>query len=574
MHSACGRYVIVFNGEVYNFAALRKELAPSGHLFRGHSDTEVMLAAIRQWGLEAAIRRFIGMFAFALWDREERRLHLVRDRLGIKPLFYGWAGRHFLFGSELKALRAHPAFKVDIDRDSIAELLRFGYIPAPHTIYRGVSKLAPGTLLTVSPERGPGGGETATYWDARSIAASGMSARLTGSDAELTDALDGLLQDSIGLRMISDVSLGAFLSGGIDSSTVVAIMQSRSRIPVKTFTIGFDEASYDEAKQAKAVARHLKTEHTELYVSPSDALALVPQIPEWYDEPFADSSQLPTYLVSQLSRRHVTVALSGDGGDELFAGYNRYYSAPAIWRIVSMLPKSVRRRMTNFLAGAPLDTLDRFASFLPRRYEGVRKSTESVPMNDGLTDVDAVYQHLLRHWESPTTVVIGAHDRESIPPVEICDFIERAQLLDLMTYLPDDILTKVDRASMAVGLEARVPLLDHRIVEFAWHLPFSVKLRERRRKWLLRQVLYRYVPRALVERPKMGFGVPIDVWLRGPLREWGETLLGDARLREDGYFDPATITARWREHLSGRRNWQYHLWNVLMFQAWKDKWLG
>ena len=579
MLSACGRYVIVFNGEVYNFRALRAELEPRGHRFRGHSDTEVMLAAISEWGLEAAVRRFIGMFAFALWDREQRILSLVRDRLGIKPLYYGWSGRVFLFASELKAIRSHPSFRAEIDRDAIASYMRHNYIPAPRTIYKGCFKLPPGAILRLKSGANDLPLEPETYWSAREIAKSGLADPLDVPVAEAEGALEALLRDAVKLRLESDVPLGAFLSGGIDSSTVVALMQAESARPVRTFTIGFRETGYDEAAHAKAVAKHLGTDHTELYVEPEDALDLIPKIPDWYDEPFADSSQLPTFLVSQMTRRHVTVALSGDGGDELFAGYDRYFWAESIWRAVGGIPERWRERLAGLLTRFSPATVDRIAAFVPSRWRPPHPGDKSQKLARTLRldSVDAVYRRLLSHWEEPERLVLGATEPKGILwdeslAQEFLEFIPRAQLLDLVTYLPDDILTKVDRASMAVGLEARVPLLDHRVVELAWRLPFSLKVHKGQRKWLLRRVLSRYVPTELVERPKMGFGVPIDTWLRGPLRDWAEDLLDERRLGQEGFFDPQLVREKWLEHLSGHRNWHYHLWDVLMFQAWRARW--
>jgi asparagine synthase (glutamine-hydrolysing) len=577
MHSACRRYVVVFNGEVFNFRTLRQELEPRGHRFRGHSDTEVMLAAIVEWGLEEAIRRFIGMFAFALWDRQERVLHLVRDRLGIKPLYYGWANRTFLFASELKGLRAHPAFLPEIDRNALAAYMRHNYVPCPHTIYRGVFKLPPGSILTVSA-RGQEP-ELKTYWSARTVARDGLRAPSETSLEETISLLDALLRDAIKLRLESDVPLGAFLSGGVDSSTVVSLMQAQSARPVRTFTVGFHETDYDEAAHARAVAEHLHTDHTELFVEPADVLRLIPQIPDWYDEPFADSSQLPTFLVSQMTRQHVTVSLSGDGGDELFAGYDRYFWAESIWRVTGRIPATWRRRLARLLTRLSPTQIDRIAAFVPPRIRPPRVGDKSHKLANTLRldSIDGVYRRLISHWTEPERVVLGATEPKGIVWDETLaddfpEFVPRAQFLDLVTYLPDDILTKLDRASMAVSLEARVPLLDHRVVEFAWRLPLALKVRNGQTKWILRQVLYRYVPPQLIERPKMGFGVPIESWLRGPLREWAEGLLEERRLREDGYLDPEPIRQKWTEHLSGHRNWHYLLWDVLMFQAWRERW--
>jgi asparagine synthase (glutamine-hydrolysing) len=580
MHSACGRYVITFNGEVFNFRALRQELEPRGQPFRGHSDTEVMLAAVVEWGLEEAVRRFIGMFAFALWDRRERVLHLVRDRLGIKPLYYGWANRTFLFASELKALRPHPEFKPEIDRNALTAFMRYSYIPCPHTIYRGFFKLPPGSILSVRTTEADSRPVLTTYWSARDVARRGIAEHLRVSTEEVTARLEALLRDAVKLRLESDVPLGAFLSGGVDSSTVVALMQAESVRPVRTFTIGFHEGDYNEALHAKAIAAHLHTDHTELYVEPSDVLRLIPRIPDWYDEPFADSSQLPTFLVSQMTRRHVTVSLSGDGGDELFAGYARYFWAESIWRVAGRIPEEWRLRAAGWLTKLSPTRIDQIAAVLPLRMRPPRAGDKSHKLASTLhlDSVDAVYRRLLSQWTEPELVVLGAAEPKGIVwdeslPDDFPDFVPRAQFLDLVTYLPDDVLTKVDRASMAVSLEVRVPLLDHRIVEFAWRLPLALKVRDGQTKWILRQVLYRHVPRELIERPKMGFGVPIDAWLRGPLREWAESLLDERRLRQDGYLNPAPIRQKWAEHLSGHRNWHYLLWDVLMFQAWRQKWL-
>jgi asparagine synthase (glutamine-hydrolysing) len=572
MLSADGRFVIVFNGEIYNFAGLRQELTSLGHSFRGTSDTEVMLASVCQWGVEYAVKHFNGMFAFALWDRREQRLHLVRDRLGIKPLYYTRMGPVLLFGSELKALRAHPAFQAEIDRNALVLQLRLSYIPAPYSIYQGVKKLTPGSILTIDAAQGPGNAQPQPFWSARQIAEQGVAHPFEGSAAEAAGELERLLRQSLSERMIADVPLGAFLSGGVDSSTVVTLMQAQSARPVKTFTIGFYEDSYNEAVYAKAVAAHLGTEHTELYVTPEEAQAVIPRLPTLYDEPFSDPSQIPTFLVSQLARRHVTVSLSGDGGDELFAGYNRYYYGRQIWQNVSWLPRPLRA------AGGRLLGL-----FSPGQLEAVQKGTRQSEVAEkvrkvaevlGAENPEAVYYNLVSHWKEPTVVVKGSVEPPTILSdsrgwADLQDFTQRMMFLDLVTYLPDDILVKVDRASMGVSLEGRVPLLDdHRVVEFAWRLPLKFKIREGQGKWLLRQVLYRYVPPAMIERPKKGFSVPIDAWLRGPLRAWVEDLLSETRLLQEGYFNPQPIRQKWSEHLEGKHNWHYYLWDVLMFQAW------
>jgi asparagine synthase (glutamine-hydrolysing) len=574
MHSSCSRWVLSFNGEVYNFRELRAELEARAHRFRGTSDTEVMVESIAEWGVDAAVCRFVGMFAFAAWDRDRRELHLVRDRLGIKPLYCGWMGSTFLFASELKALRAHPAFRVDVDRDALAAFARHGYVPAPRSIYRGVHKLLPGTIRTIAAT---GEDRARVYWSANDVAVEGLTSPFRGSTAEATEELERRLRQAVRLRMIADVPLGAFLSGGVDSSTIVALMQSESGRAIRTFTIGFSEPGYDESRHAAAIARHLGTHHTELTVEPADALAVVSRLPELYDEPFADSSEIPTFLLSRLTRDHVTVALSGDGADELFAGYDRYFRAAAIHSSLGRVPLSLRRVLRDVLRRIP--TRDAAPGRPFERFVPLRLSARLHDFANGLafTTADDVALKLSSHWASPDEVVLNAREAKGIlwetgPRQRIADFVRRWQFLDLVTYLPDDILVKIDRASMAVGLEARVPFLDHRVVEFALTLPIAGE-RENERKSLLRRILHRYVPAALVDRPKMGFGVPIDHWLRGPLRDWAENLLDERRLDSDGFFAARPIRRAWDEHLAGVRNRQYLLWDVLMFQAWKERWL-
>jgi asparagine synthase (glutamine-hydrolysing) len=585
MTSSNGRYIIVFNGEVYNFRELRKDLESRGHTFRGHSDTEVMLEAVSEWGLETAVKKFVGMFAFALWDRRERMLHLVRDRLGIKPLYCGWQGKTLLFASELKALRVHPDFDPEINRGALALYLRYGYIPQPYSIYRGISKLPPGHILSLraGAQASPEVSRKASYWSAKEVYESAAANPFRGSEGEAIEELDRLLRDSVRLRMIADVPLGAFLSGGIDSSTVVALMQAQCNRPVKTFTIGFHAQEFNEAAHAKTVAAHLGTEHTELYVTPRETMDVIPKLPTLYDEPFADSSQIPTYLVSAMTRRHVTVSLSGDGGDELFGGYLRYSNARQFWAMARRFPHFTRNALARFLRVCKPATYDRLigglGSLLPRLARPSSVGERMYRLAEVMTasNPEELYRHLVSYWKSPTEVVLNAEEppallTQSSEWARLADISQRMMFLDLATYLPDDILAKVDRASMGVSLEARVPILDHRVVEFAARVPISMKISSGQGKWLLRQVLYRYVPRELVERPKMGFSVPIEDWLRGPLRDWAEGLLNQDRLRKEGFLRPEPIRELWVEHLSGQRNWQGHLWNVLMFEAWQEKW--
>ena len=591
MISGNERFVIVFNGEIYNFSDIRRELEAGGNptlitlKWRGHSDTEVMLAAFEKWGVEAAVKHFVGMFAFGLWDRQERILYLVRDRLGEKPLYYGWMGNTFLFSSELKALLAHPDFRGEIDRNVLALFLRHNYVPAPYSIYKGICKLLPGTILKI-PTESIAGSETLVpkpYWSAREAAENGVAHPFKGTEAEAVRYLDTLLRETIRHQMVADVPLGAFLSGGVDSSTIVALMQAQSSRPIKTFTIGFREKGYNEAENARAVARHLRTEHTELYLTPKEAMAVIPQLPALYDEPFSDSSQIPTFLVSQLTRRHVTVSLSGDGGDELFGGYNRYFWASSIWNTIGWLPKGMRRVIASAMTAVRPEHWARlFTALSPIFPKNVRQRLVADKVDKfaeilTISSTESLYFGLVSHWKDPVAVVPGADEPVTALTdhgrwAELSDFTSRMMYLDTITYLPDDIMVKVDRASMGVGLESRAPYLDHRVVEFAWQLPAHMKIRGRQGKWLLRQVLYQYVPKELLERPKMGFGVPIDLWLRGPLREWSEALLEEKRLREEGFFNPQPIREKWTEHLSGERNWQYYLWDILMFQAWKDHW--
>jgi asparagine synthase (glutamine-hydrolysing) len=584
MRSASGRYVVVFNGEIYNFQELRRELEGKGQRFRGHSDTEVLLEAVEQWGLEGALERSAGMYALALWDTHARELTLVRDRLGIKPLYYGWTHSGALvFGSELKALRGHPEFTAEVNSGSIAAMLRYGYIAAPECVYRGIRHLPPGHLLVArSPKEGTAA--LATYWNARRAAEVGQAAPFQGTEQEAVVELEGVLRRAVGSHMVADVPLGAFLSGGTDSSTVVALMQAQSARPIRTFSVGFREREYNEASYARAVASHLGTKHTELYVTSAEAQAVIPNLAEMYDEPFGDASAIPTHLVSKLARRHVTVALSGDGGDELFGGYNRYLVAYPWWSRVRRLPRTLVQTAVGLMrAGALLGAeqlLTPLARFVGKGRHVATAGSNLHLLADLLSErtPQGMYSRVVSRWVEPELTMSEDTGREAsvVKPEDwpaLGHPVHDMMLMDLLTYLPGDVLTKVDRASMAVGLEARVPLLDHRVVECAWRMPLALKVRDSRGKWLLREVLHKHVPREMVERPKMGFAVPIGDWLRGPLRDWAEAQLGEQRLRREGYLRVEPIRRVWAAHLAGERNAQDQLWNVLMFQAWVERWM-
>ncbi|MEI9951373.1 MAG: asparagine synthase (glutamine-hydrolyzing) [Pseudomonadota bacterium] len=578
MVSANGRFVIVYNGEVYNHQESRKELEALGVSFRGTSDTEVILEACAQWSLERTLPKLNGMFAFALWDRQEQVLNLVRDRLGIKPLYWAKFGRTFLFGSELKALRAEPSWSPEVRPDSIAAYMRHGYIPAPHTIYEGVHKLEPGMVLTLGLRDGAEP-SLQRFWDLRDVARQGQAGRQGTSSVVQVDELDSLLRDAVGRRMIADVPLGAFLSGGIDSSLVAALMQAQSSVPVKTYTIGFGQAQYDEAPHARGVAKHLGTSHTELYVSPDDALAVIPELPHWFDEPFADSSQIPTLIVSRLTRQHVTVALSGDGGDELFTGYQRYFWHQQLQTWFDRMPRQARLGIATALRAVPPHSRDALLRHLPQRLRGTITGSRIQKLTDvlGADDSAALYRSIVSLWQNPNDLVLGskeARGRLWDPDINagLAPIFEGPQLVDALTYLPDDILTKVDRASMAVALEARVPLLDYRVVEYAWRLPLEAKVRDGRGKWILREILARYVPNHLIDRPKMGFGVPMAAWLRGRLRDWAEALLDPAVLTSQGLLNAPLVRQMWSEHLAGQNHQTDRLWTVLMLQAWMRTW--
>lgn len=570
MHSRCGRFSIVFNGEIYNHSSLREKLEIAGKTFRSTTDTEVLLEGFSAWGIVPTIEQSIGMFAIAVWDNHEQSLTLIRDRLGIKPLYYGTAlhpGSHqqqFIFGSELKALTANRKFERRIDRDILPIFLRHNYIPAPFSIYKNIAKLPPGSMVTLKATNTiwP---PVSRYWDHRDVAVKRLINPFRGSYEEACEELERLLISSVKLRMLADVPVGAFLSGGIDSSLVVALMQAQSTRPARTFSIGFTEAEYNEAPFARAVANHLKTDHTEFIVTPAEAMQVIPDLPKIYDEPFADSSQIPTSLVCRLARQHVTVALSGDGGDELFCGYRRYFDALRLGRLTAVTPAKARRLASLTLTGIA-QQIGRWPQAQKLLRRGANLLSESSP--------SGVYKRNMQHWRDHESVLLDAH-----PPSTQFDYLIRNPIArdlqhswmftDAITYLPDDILTKVDRASMAVALEARVPLIDHRVAEFAWSIPIDFKRKDRTGKLPLRTLLAKHVPVSLFDRPKTGFGVPIDHWLRGPLREWAEDLLSEDRLRDDGYFNPAEIRKKWQEHQTRKADWHYHLWDVLMFQAWR-----
>ncbi len=582
MQSHTGRFSIVFNGEIYNFRDLKEELCRNGVSFRSTSDTEVMLAAFEHLGVVQALQRFVGMFAFALWDRSERTLYLARDRFGEKPLYYGWMGSTLLFGSELKALREHPHWNTEIDRDVLALFIRYGYVPGPHSIYHSVEKLQPGSTLAISRVNGHTNSRRIQYWSPREMVECGAQIPIDGDDEEIVNVFDVLLKRTIRQQMISDVPLGAFLSGGIDSSAIVAVMQSESSRPVKTFTIGFTEREYDEAKHARSVAESLGTDHAELRLTPEDAVAVVPKLPTLYDEPFADPSQIPTFLVSEFARRHVTVALSGDGGDELLGGYDRYVWGDRLWTRLAQMPQRLRAVLAIALTAVSSQTWDRINRFgsrtVPQNYRVVAAGEKIHKLAAMLAAKSAtgMYRDLLSICHDPNVVVIGAsspatlHSNEE--PTQICeDFLSMGMYLDLTGFLPDDILVKVDRAAMGVSLETRAPLLDHRVAEFCWRLPRHFKLRRAQRKWLLRRVIERYLPTYDVDRPKMGFAIPLAAWLRGPLRPWAGRLLESSRLRREGFLNARFVQEKWSEHLSARKDCHRFLWNILMFQAWLER---
>lgn len=578
MVSPSGRFTCVFNGEIYNFEQLRNELAALGSTFLGHSDTEVMLHAFEQWGLEKSLQRFNGMFAMAVWDASLNALTLARDRFGKKPLYIARCGSTWLMGSELKSFKAHPAFRGQMSSTALAVYLRYGYVPGPLAIFEGVEKLQPGHMRTITP--GGFEGESHPFWSASDLLSVAERDPFRGTETEGMNLLDSLARDAVRLRMISDVPLGAFLSGGIDSSLVVALMQAQSRQAVKTFTIGFEEQAYNEAGYAKAVAQHLGTDHTEVCLSASDALKVIPDMARIYDEPFGDPSQIPTYLVSRLARQQVTVALSGDGGDELFGGYNRYFHGAGVHRRLRPWPRPLRKAAKAVLLSQPPERLDKLLgcvrwalpASLRSLVNGDRLHKAALLLDqDRLEDI---YRVLTSLWPAPEDIVKG---RPSTPGRSFGASaallaqgpLAQMMFLDTISYLPDDILVKVDRASMACSLEVRAPLLDIRIAELAWRMPMHWKIRGNEGKSILRNLAYRYVPRPLLDRPKMGFGVPVGDWVRGPLREWAEDLMSPAQLEAAG-LSVEPVRRVWTEHATGARDWQYRLWPLLMYLSWRQ----
>jgi asparagine synthase (glutamine-hydrolysing) len=574
MPSASGRFVISFNGEIYNHLELRAHLQEAGSApnWRGHSDTETLLACFEAWGIEATLHKTIGMFAFAVWDKHSSTLMLARDRIGEKPLYYGWQNGTFLFASELKAIKSHPTFRGDIDRCALAAYMQFGNVPEPQCIYAGFSKLSPGTLLTVvlDPDKDV---TPVPYWSLLDVAREGEQAPFQGSDSEALTQLEVTLAAAVMSQQLSDVPVGAFLSGGIDSSLIVALIQSQTNKPVHTFTIGFENSQYDETESARAVANHLGTQHTQMIVNSVQAEEVIRLLPTLYDEPFADSSAIPTFLVSKLAHRDVAVSLTGDGGDELFGGYNRYSSYD------KKIPRFLRRPLALVLKSVSPDTWECAGSLAsPLLPSSLRFASPGYKAHKLASILECkspsqIYERLLSQWPEANALVLASDYKSSIQSFwqRLSDFKSndlKMMACDTLGYLPNDILHKVDRASMGVSLETRVPFLDHRVIEFAWRLPLHMKIRNGQRKWLLRELLCKYVPRELFDRPKAGFGIPIGDWLRGPLRDWAEDLLSESRLRQEGYFDPMPIRKKWAEHLSGKRNWQEPIWTVLVFETW------
>lgn len=564
MISPSKRYVMVFNGEIYNFLEIRALLEKKGVQFFGHADSEVLLAAIDIWGIEEAILKCNGMFAIALWDNVEQELILIRDPMGIKPLYYGWLNENlFAFASELKAFEVFSEFERTINHEALEEQLIYGYISAPNCIYNRIKKVMPGSMVRL---KGRDCSEQ-PYWDMSCIVQAGLSNPFVGSEKEAISDLENLMRDVIKRQVLADVPVGAFLSSGIDSSVVVSLMQAQSSHRIKTFTIGFDDEHYNEAKQAKKIAGILKTDHTELYVNITDVKNTIIKLPEIYDEPFSDSSQIPTYLVSKCAHQTVKVSLSGDGGDELFSGYNRYIWTEKIWKMVGWqgsLGRKLLSQALSVMSQEPIEGLFKHTMTLPG--DKLSKLAQAIKVKNRAQ----LYQNLLKQIVTDEPIVYGMHKEVKMPLLQLSNFIESMMLQDTTGYLVNDILTKLDRASMAVSLEARVPLLDHELVKFAWRLPMNMKIRDNKGKWILRQILYKYLPRELVDQPKKGFAIPIGIWLKTELRDWAQSLLDELVLENQGLLNTKLIVRCWNEHLSGKRNWQYFLWNVLMFQAWRN----
>lgn len=582
MVSKSSRYIIVFNGEIYNHQEIRKEIEKNvGNVFwKGHSDTETILCAFETWGVFDSVKKFIGMFAFAVIDKETNRLILGRDCAGEKPLYYGFQNDTFFFGSELKAFKPHPHFSKKIDRNSLSLYLKYSYVPAPYSIYEKISKLIPGTLLELNLKSFKI--EHKTYWSSTEKANKLSLTENFDSPKEAIEKLDSLLRKSISDQMIADVPLGAFLSGGVDSSTVVSLMQAMSTQKVKTFTIGFYEKEYDESEHASAIAKHLGTDHTELFLTSDDVIQTIPKMPELYDEPFADSSQVPTYLLAKLARRDVTVSLSGDAGDELFGGYNRYQLGTTLWPKLEKIPAPIRKHLAPLIMGISPDSWNRFGNkfegLIPTKYlqANLGNKIHKGAAVMGASSIEDLYLSLLKSWQNPEKIfshkeILETYFESELKKLVNLTDLQKMMVSDFQGYMVDDILVKVDRATMGVSLESRVPFLDKRVIEFAWSLPSEFKLKDGQTKWILRQVLYQYVPKELIERPKKGFAMPIDKWLRGPLKEWANNLLCENRIKKDGYFNWLEVQKIWNEHLSGKKNYSVQLWSILMFQAWLER---